>query len=539
MINENFWRMPRALGRHRAAATLCAFLLAACGGATDVIIETPLGPVKGSQSDGVQRFLGLPYAQPPIGPLRWKPPVAIAAWSGVREANEYGPWCSQFDFERRDEGEVYSGEGWTIFRGVPSNESTGEDCLSLNVFAPINDGEKRPVMVFLHGNALGSSFPLYDGTDMAKSGIVYVSINYRLHSLGIFAHPSLTAEANSSTEPLGRYSELDRLEALRWVQRNIASFGGDPSAVTLAGSSEGGAAILQLLGNPVSNGLFHRAIVQSGNGWWEPLTHDQHEQLGCYLADLSGLNGCDATASELREVPWNRIPATGPYTIDKRLGNIGATRALEAGQVLDIPLLIGWNDFDGSSLRYTPQQVIEHTHPDVLSTYDTTQSAEDLAYEIYTDLHSGAPARWVAKQMEDGEPVYLYLYSYVVSWDRGDVRGAEHAYELPHALDTFEEQLDSTFPFLSNFLLTDEDRKVTRLMHHCWVSFVKTGVPDCPNAPEWPAYNRETDQLMELNAQPKVVTGFRAQQLNAHEAHKSHYFDQIGESVNKLLAEGI
>lgn len=266
---------------------------------------------------------------------------------------------------------------------------------------------------------------------------------------------------------------------------------------------------------------------------------EEHEKLGCYLADLSGLSGCDATTEELRGLHWSAIPATGPYTIDGRGVRVGATEAIKSGQILDVPILIGWNDFDGSSLRYPPEQVIAHTHPEVLSTYDSQLDEESLAYAIYTDLHSGAPARWVANKLEDGAPVYLYLFSYVVSWDRDTVRGAEHAYELPHALNTFEEQLDDMFPFLSTLLLGEEDRKMTSIVHECWMSFVKTGKPHCPNAPEWPPYARDTDQLMELNLHPKIVTGYRAEQLNAHENHMDHYLDQVQVSYRKLLDEGI
>jgi para-nitrobenzyl esterase len=200
-----------------------------------------------------------------------------------------------------------------------------------------------------------------------------------------------------------------------------------------------------------------------------------------------------------------------------------------------VPLLIGWNDFDGSSRRYTPEEVLSHSHPGVLATYDQDQPLDDLAYQIYTDLHAGAPARWVAHQLEGGRPVYLYLYSYVMSWDRGDVRGAQHAYELPHVLNTWEQQLDATFPFLSRVLLDDDDRAMTRIMHGCWVSFVKTGRPICPGAPDWPHYQRETDQLMALDLQPRVVAGYRARQLDAQEAHRWHYFGQVAESIQRLL----
>lgn len=516
---------------------LC-LIAAACSQPIRILIEPPTGPVSGIQEDGVNKFLGIPYAESTTGNNRWRAPVRVKPWKEVFDASKFGPWCPQFDFDRRDEGEVHAGEGWTIFRNMPSNTASTEDCLSLNVFAPPVDGTPKPVMVFLHGNALGSSFPLYDGTDMAKSGVVYVSINYRLLTMGIFAHPSLTAEALPD-QPLGRFSEMDRVAALYWVQENIAAFGGDPNRVTLAGHSEGGAAILQLLGNPQSKGLFHQAIVQSGNGWWSPMNLREHEQLGCYVAELSGLEGCQATTDELRSLDWSVIPVTGPYTIDGRGVSIGATEAIESGNTIDIPLLIGWNDFDGSSLRYEPKEVISNTHPDVLATYDKSKDEEDLAYDIYTDLHSGAPARWVAHKLEDGAPVYLYLFSYVVSWDKGDVRGAEHAYEIPHALKTFDEQLNDFFPFLANVLLSDEDRSMTNIMHQCWVSFVKDGKPSCPNSPDWPRYERESDQLMELNLEPKVVVGHRAVHLDAHEKHKSHYLNGVRDSIRELIDKGI
>lgn len=514
---------------------VCAWFCIACSQGVEVFLETPAGKLRGTTFEGVERYLGIPYAKPPVGELRWQPPVLIESWEGTMDATEFGPWCSQFDFERRDEGDVYAGEGWTIFRGVPPNESSSEDCLSLNVWAPKERTTQKPVMVFLHGNALGSSFPIYDGESFARQGIVYVSINFRLHTMGIFAHPALTESADAKA-PLGRYSELDRLAALRWVKNNIAAFGGDPNRITLAGNSEGGAATLQLLTNKASEGLFHQAIVQSGNGWWNPVTHDAHEQIGCLLASLSGLDGCNATVEELRALPWPKLPATGPYTIDGRHWLKGATQAIEDGEFLDVPLLIGWNDFDGSSLRYSPQQVIDHTHPAVVAEYDATQPDGGLAYALYTDLHSGAPARWVAREMQDGHPVYVYLFSYVVSWDREEVHGAQHGYELPHAFNSWDKQLN---PLLRFFILNDDDKKMTQIMHGCWVSFVKTGRPSCPGAPDWPRYHRESDQLMELNDPPKILQGYRASQLDAQETHKQHYFEQVRKSVKQLVDEGV
>ncbi|MEM7079090.1 MAG: carboxylesterase family protein [Pseudomonadota bacterium] len=514
-----------------------ALLLTALAGCSDTPVQltSAHGVIEGREADGVKRFLGIPYAMSTSGELRWAPPEEVPHWDKVLDATQFGPWCPQPDFDRREEGEVHSGEGWTIFVDVPPNVETSEDCLSLNVWAPVQ-AASSPVMVFIHGNALGTSFPAYDGTAFARDGIVFVSINFRLHSMGNFAHPALTRAADDA-EPLARYTEMDQLAALRWVQKNIAAFGGDPANVTVVGSSNGGAGILQMLTNETSKGLFHKAIVQSGNGWWAPWKHAQNEQLGCLLASMADLDGCDATLEELRELPWHEFPVTGPYAIDGRYWRRGATELISEGLAVDVPLLIGWNDFDGSSLRYAAQHVIETTHPDVLATYETGLDQEqDLAYEIYTDLHSGAPARWVAHKLEDGEPTYLYMFSYVLSSERGNVRGAEHAYELPHVFDTWDKVLP---PIIGPLFISEEDLEMTMIMHACWVSFAATGKPSCPNVPDWPKYNRATDQLMELNLTPTVRTGFRAAQLNAHERHMEHYLKKSESNVEELLKNGL
>ncbi len=514
---------------------LSFLLLIGCNDGTPSQIQTRKGIIEGVELEGIKRFLGIPYAKAPVGHLRWAEPVPIDAWSGIKETKDFGPWCPQPDFDRRDEGTMLSGEGWTIFLDVPPNKNAHEDCLSLNVWAPA-EASNHPVMVFIHGNALGSSFPVYDGEAFAKDGVVYVSFNFRLLTIGNFAHPAIT-KAAKPTDPLSRYTEMDQLAALRWVQQNIAVFGGNPNNVTIVGSSNGGAGILQMLSNKKAEGLFHKAIVQSGNGWWEPVNQTQNEQLGCKLASMAGLDGCNATAEELRNLPWQQLPVTGPYSIDGRTWKEGATQAIAAGNVIDVPLLIGWNDFDGSSLRYSPQQVIKNSHPSVLASYkkDSWDSEEDLAYALYTDLHSGAPARWVAHQMEQGEPVYLYLFSYVLSMERDKSRGAAHAYELPHVFDSLDKV---TPPIIGSFLINDEDHAMSKIMHACWVSFIKQGKPTCPEAPEWPSYNRATDQLMELNLKPKVLAGFRSEQLNAQEKAMAHYLEKSKTGIEKFLYGG-
>jgi para-nitrobenzyl esterase len=519
------------------AALLLLVVVACQTSVTPVQVQISAGSIEGTASEGINRFLGIPYAAAPVNELRWAPPAPVTPWEGVRKTKEFGPWCPQHDNDRKEEGNTWSGEGWTIFANIPVAKQSSEDCLSLNVWAPAN-AKAAPVMVFLHGNALGTSFPIYDGSAFAHDGIVFVSLNFRLLTLGNFAHPALTAQATANA-PLGRYMELDQLAGLQWVQDNIAAFGGDPGNVTLVGSSAGGAAILQLLTTEHAKGLFHKAIVQSGNGWWEPVSHADNERIGCLLVTMAGLNGCAATADELRQLPWQQLPFTSPYAIDGHRWQQGATELIAAGKALDIPLLIGWNDFDGSSLRYSPTEVMQSTQADTLAVYkgkDPAIADDALAYSLYTDLHSGAPARWVAQQLAGGEPVYLYLFSYVLSRERDEKRGAEHAYELPHVFNSWDKYLS---PITAALFITDEDRQMTTTLHACWVAFIKTGKPQCAGTPEWPAYTRASDQLMELNLQPRVLTRFRAEQLDAQERAMQHYFAQQRDSIAQLIESGV
>ena len=531
-------------------AWLCCVLLCGCAdtpAGVAVVAATETGRVEGLATNGVARFLGIPYAQPPVGALRWQPPERSQPWDDVRSALNFGPWCPQPDFDRLDEGRLIAGKGVTVFVDVPPAPSAAEDCLTLNVWTPADTPSNthanatphdsaRPVMLFIHGNALGSSYPLFDGTSFAANGVVFVSVNFRMYTMGHFAHPALTRES-AAGQPLARFSELDIIAALQWLQRNVAAFGGDPANVTLLGQSNGGAAILKLLTNRHAEGLFHRAIVQSGNGWWEPLELKQHEQLGCMLASAAGLPGCDATAAQLRSLDWRDLPATGPYSLDGRTWRSGATELMASGQVIDVPVVIGWNDYDGSSLRYPAAQVIEATPPSVMATYQPAgPDNDDLAYAIYTDKHAGAPARWVAHQLQSGAPSYLFVFSHVPWVFRGNIRGAEHGMEFPYAFNTWDAELP---PLIGELFVDQDDTTMTTILHQCWLSFAKTGVPECPHAPAWPRYNRAADQLLELKVHPEVRTGYRAQQLDAHENVMQTYLDRSKRNVEEFLRAGL
>jgi para-nitrobenzyl esterase len=503
-------RLLRHLG---FAATLFASACASAsnGGANDdgLHVKTRQGVVVGAMADGIRSFRGIPYAAPPVGEMRWRPPTAAAKWSGVRDATEFGPPCVAFDGSKMAQGRRESGLGFDIFYDVPAAPGTSEDCLNLNIWAPEN-AKGAAVMVWLQPIG-ASSMPLFDGSAFARDGVVFVTIDYRQLSMGNFAHPALTREAKAD-EPLGRFQTMDQMAALRWVKENIAAFGGDRNNVTVFGESAGGASTLQLLTIPSAKGLFDNAIVQSGNGWWSPFTLEEMEKVGSMMATQAGLPGKDATAEQLRALPVDKLAWLGAYSIDGRMQKENATDAVDAGRAIDVPLMIGWTDFDGSSLRYDHQVVIDRTSPSVMAAYaGEGKTGQDLAYQLYTDSHVGAPARWIAAKTEGGAPTYLYLFSYVRSASRGKVRGAAHGDDISYVFDSWAK----SYPQLQ---LSEEDRAATRLMHSCWVSFAKIGKPACEGAPEWPRYSREKDQVMELGLQPKVLTGYRQGQLNAQEA---------------------
>lgn len=488
-------------------------------------VKTKQGVVAGADTDGIRVFKGIPYAAAPVGPLRWKPPVAPLPWNGVRDATQFGPPCPTFDTTKYAQAKRLSGLGYDIFMDVPLAPGSTEDCLTLDVWAP-QDAKNAAVMVWI--NPLGaSSAPLWDGTAFARDGVILVTFNYRQLSLGNFSHPALRAAA-SADEPLGRFQTMDQMAALKWVKENIRAFGGDERNVTVFGLSAGGASTLQILTIPAAKHLVDKAIVQSGNGWFSPITQSEMETIGSWMASKAGWPQ-NATAEQLRSLPLDALPHLGAYNIDGRLQKENATDAFAAGRIIDVPMIIGWTDFDGSSLRYPRETVIERTRGEVKEAYaGEGKTGDDLVYQLYTDSHNGAPARWTAKMTESGKPTYLYLWTYVRAGDRGKVRGAAHGSEATYVFDSWSK----AYPKLQ---LSDEDRAATRMIHSCWITFAKTGTPHCEGAPSWPRYTRERDELMELGLTPRVLSGYRKKQLDAQEGAMQDVIEDTRKSVEDFV----
>jgi para-nitrobenzyl esterase len=458
-----------------------------------VSVKTIAGVLNGTaDAAGIMSFKGIPYAQPPVGELRWKPAVAAKPSATPIDATKFGPACLQ-------KTKLSARE--LAASGAPP-AAVSEDCLTLNIWAPAKSDKPLPVMVWLHGGghtAGSGSLVFYDGTSFARDGVILVSINYRLGLLGYFAHPALTREAKGA--PAASYGTTDQLEALRWVQRNIAALGGDPTNVTVFGESAGAQSTLTLLTTPAAQGLFAKAIVQSGYIWGRFPTLSDAETTGAGVAKALGLPGADATPEQLRGLSGEALIAAqeklppGPI-VDGRLLPEAPVKAFAAGRSLRLPLMLGTNSNEGSLVAARdPASVLAEGSKDITAAgkaYYKAEAKDDatLGRKLWRDWSFTVPTRWVARQTGREQPTFLYRFDYVPERWRTTHDGVDHGLEIPFVFDSW-----AKIPF-AGAILTDADKAETAVVHGCWVSFAKTGAPSCPGAPAWPRYNGADDTLM-------------------------------------------
>jgi para-nitrobenzyl esterase len=503
----------RSLAPRVAALLLAAQALAGATAALAQTVERTIdsGVVEGVTTGPAAVFRAIPYAAPPTGPLRWKPPHAPAPWSAPRAADKPGPACPQ-----------------RVTAGAPNlggySGPTDEDCLTLDVTAPASaqpGATKAPVMVWIYGggNTSGAvDLPSYDAKNFARDGVIVVAMNYRLGPLGFFAHPALTAEAPRE-QGLANFGLMDQIAALRWIRRNIAAFGGDPDNVTLFGESAGGLDVLELMTIPTARGLFERAIVQSGSGGEPTPDLAQGEAEGAALATRAGLPGAQATAADLRALPVSALLAAAreaQIVVDGRVVEEPLAAAFARGDEARVPLIIGWNSNEASLLRAfggTPDRWIARTPAAVKAAYGAEAGdPPNFARDLFDDEVMGAPARWYAGQQTDHHaPAWLYYFSYVPERQRGERPGTNHASEIPFVFDSID-----AIPGRSA-IATPSEREATRLAHACWVAFAKVGRPDCVGG-AWPRYDAKREAVYEFGDPPGLRERFRKAQLDAQEA---------------------
>jgi para-nitrobenzyl esterase len=492
----------------RIVATLAAGLLVLLGREAHAQSAPPqvkiaTGSLAGAREGGVVSFKAIPYAAPPVGALRWRPPQPATPWRGVRPADKVGAICEQ-TYNPHDNG----------VGPLPASE----DCLTLNVFAPAG-AKAAPVMVWIHGggfvNGSGGA-SLYDGSALARQGVVVVTLNYRLGRFGFFAHPALTAQARD--EPLGNYGLMDIIAALKWVRANIGRFGGDPKQVTLFGESAGGIAANDLMISPAARGLFARAIVESGLGREPAPSLADAEKAGEAFAANAGLTS--ATAEKLRSLTAEQIlkagdpdlRAGGGSIADGTILTMGPAEGFAAGIEARIPYVVGWNSLEFPAppgqldklLAATPQMTAAARSWIAAAYPDPTTYAAHMA----SDLLFTEPALALARlHAAHGQPTWVYQFSVLSASVRDRMTGAPHASERQYVFRTLNA---SPWPTDAN------DAVQADTISAYWVAFAKAGAPNGSGRVRWPTYEPARDEILDFtNAGPVVVKAPRRSAIDA------------------------
>lgn len=487
----------------------------------DVVVEMPAGAVRGVREEGANVFRAIPYALPPTGERRWRPPVAMPRWEGVREAKQPGVACVQPPMAA---GPYDRGQ-------VPMDE----DCLTLDVTAPAN-ARNAPVMVWIHGGTLiwGTAHSnMYRGQEFAKRGVVLVSINYRLGVLGYLAHPELSRE--SADDISGNYGLLDQIAALRWVQENISAFGGDPGNVTIFGESAGALSVEYLLASPAARGLFHKAIVQSGYLFTMPELRQARyeeksaEEIGSALAATLGAAGiAELRAMNAKELA-DAAAAAGyvPYgTIDGKILPRQLVETFERGEQAPVPLMAGLTSGEVRSLRHLlppePSSADAYAN-DVRSRYADLadeylrlyppRDLEETQLAATRDAVFGwASERLVRNQAAIGQRSYLYFFDHDYPAASAANLRAFHASEVPFVFGTLE-HTPAGWPAIPN---TAGERELSNAMLDYWTSFARSAEPKAANAPDWEPFHPDRAYMI-FGDTPQLAQPFMPGMYELHE----------------------
>ena len=464
------------------------------------VAETAYGTVLGLSEGNLDVYRGIPYAAPPVGDLRFRPPHQPQRWDGLLAADKFGPACIQ-PVRGAASGSIYAN---------PAMTELSEDCLSLNIWAP-EGAARAPVLVWIHGGALrtgSSSEAMYDGSGLAGQGLVVVSINYRVGVLGWLAHPELSAESPDGVS--GNYGLLDQIAALEWIAGNIEAFGGDPDNVTIAGESGGALSVMYLMASPQAHGLFDKAIAQSAYMITNPALNEARfgmpsaEGIGSYLVAGLGKTGiADLRAMDAEEL-YAAAAAAGfaPWgTIDGVVLPDEIVNVFDAGKQAPIPILTGFNSGEIRSLRVLAPTVpesaeayeatIRELYGDMAGAFLALYPSSDLEGSILAaprdSLYGWTSNRLVRKQEALGHPSFLYLFDH--GYPAADDNGLHgfHAAEIPYVFGT----IDNTPPFWPAIPETDVEQDLSRAMMGYWASFARDGVPSAEGVAAWPAFGTD------------------------------------------------
>jgi para-nitrobenzyl esterase len=475
------------------------------------------GALTGTVDTGISVFKDIPFAAPPVGDLRWRSPQAAPNWQGARDASDFGPICPQAP--RPPGGRARE------------KHPESEDCLTANVWTP-NAAGKLPVMVWIYGGGFregGSADSLYDGTELAQHGVVVVTFNYRLGWFGFLDLPALAAE--HPNEPHGNYGLMDQIAALAWVKANIASFGGDPSNVTIFGESAGGMSVNDLMVSPLARGLFAKAISESGLGLIDTPTEAQAQTQAASFAQGQGA-GDETGAAQLKDLrarstaaivkvePQNDSASTGPM-VDGAVLPDQVARLFAQGKIAHATYMAGSNSDEATLMSYIGMSGDDMLKPlgdrvgDVRKVYEADGKLDDTQFErqlfddgLFADGAQGF-AHYAAKV---NPPAYVYHFRYVADALRSSQSGVSHGGELFYVFGGHGLQKTTQGAILFSFA-SDKDKGVIALMQNYWTNFAKTGDPNGAGLPAWPASTVAMPQTLVVDDQTKTVAGFRKDQL--------------------------
>lgn len=526
--------MKKILAALLSAMTLTVFA------AERPVAQTESGRLQGALEFGMQVFKNIPYAAPPVGELRWRPPQPAISWSGVRDASKFGPSCPQMFVKNLSTGLILPGS---------------EDCLKLNVYLPQNVSKNMPVMVWFHGGGLlvdGASDPQFTPINLVKNGVIVVTVDYRLGSLGFFAPKELIEEAKAKGEPVGNYGTMDQIASLKWVKNNIAAFGGNPNNVTIFGQSAGGRSVTWLMVSDAAKGLFHKAIAQSAQQ--SPLRGMTEKRLGLvpevdidakYMAAL----GVKSLA-DLRKLPVDKLTLDGsayysgefggPF-IDGQIIKGDPIPLFAAGKQAKVPFMIGTNSFDSDfmlpgepSLDVFVKNV--HENPKIIEQlYANVKDKCIVNSFVIQDLMYRASTKLLADSMNGVAPGYAYYYDYLAKNIRPAFPGSPHTFEITYVFGSLDlmpqapKQVESGLNQcarierdIANFKKTHvwpkdwypivdknsaQDQAISKRMSDSWAAFAKTGNPNVNGQAIWPIYRLSADVMRNYSDGQETITG--------------------------------
>ena len=481
-------------------------------------VKITRGTVEGVVKDGIASFKGIPFAAPPVGDLRWRSPQPVKPWEGVRKADEFGPGPMQ-------------DTAFGAMLGGPQKIS--EDCLYLNVWTGAKKaGEKRPVMVWIYGGGFGigmTSSPAYDGTNLAKKGVVLVSVAYRVGPMGFLAHPELSKESGKGS---GAYGIQDQIAGLRWVKENIAKFGGNPKNVTIFGESAGGMAVGMLTTSPMAKGLFHRAISESGGAMTPPRTtlKAAEEQGQAYLSKLGAkdIKAARALSAEAIQKETKGMGSFWPVADGETIAE-DQYGLFEAGKFNDTPILVGTNSDEGG--LFVTQKITSAAFEKMIRDgrgpgaaailkaypYATDAEATKSAKDIMRDSTFAWPTwTWAKLQSRHGKnKAFVYYFDHRTP---ASPEGANHAAEIPYVFGNLGGFGGSTGP---------EDKALSDLLSSYWINFAKKGDPNGPGLPVWPAFDEKEQKTMFFDKTPSARRHPNLDKIMAFEA----YFAKLREDA--------